>query len=59
MKNKGRCLVILSRNDEIHDNSKSAEELEDYYDLIWDEKEPHKFKKISQHLQAMKAFKDM
>ena len=59
MKNKGRCLVILSRNDEIHDNSNTAEELEDYYDLIWDEKESHKFKKISQHLQAMKAFKDM
>ncbi|MEZ9706834.1 YqiA/YcfP family alpha/beta fold hydrolase, partial [Vibrio breoganii] len=25
---------------------------------IWDDKESHKFKKISQHLQAMKAFKN-
>ncbi|MFA0728109.1 YqiA/YcfP family alpha/beta fold hydrolase, partial [Vibrio sp. 10N.222.48.A4] len=58
MKNKGRCLVVLSREDEIHDNTKTAAALEDYYDVIWDEKESHKFKKISQHLQAMKAFKN-
>lgn len=58
MKNKGRCLVILSRSDEIHDNSKTAEALNDYYDIVWDEKETHKFKKISQHLQRMKAFKE-
>lgn len=57
-KNKGRCLVILSKEDEIHDNSKTAVELESYYDIIWDETQTHKFKKISQHLQAMKAFKD-
>ena len=50
--------MVLSREDEIHDNSKTAAALEDYYDVIWDEKESHKFKKISQHLQAMKAFKD-
>lgn len=58
MKNKGRCLVVLSREDEIHDNTKTEAALEDYYDIIWDEKENHKFKKISQHLQAMKAFKN-
>ncbi|MCW8346467.1 alpha/beta hydrolase YcfP [Vibrio sp. ZSDZ65] len=57
-KNRGQCLVILSRNDDIHDNQKSADELQSYYDVIWDENEPHKFKKISQHLQAMKAFKE-
>lgn len=57
-KNKGRCLVILSKEDEIHDNSKSAAELEDYYDIVWDETQTHKFKKISQHLQTMKAFKN-
>ena len=57
MKTKGRCLVVLSREDEIHDNSKTAAALEDYYDVIWDEKESHKFKKNSQHLQAMKAIK--
>ncbi|MGF1775952.1 alpha/beta hydrolase YcfP [Vibrio nomapromontoriensis] len=57
-KNRGQCLVILSRNDDIHNNQKSADELQDYYNVIWDEAEPHKFKKISQHLQAMKAFKE-
>ncbi len=57
MKNKGRCLVILSRNDELLDNQKTAQALEDYYDIIWDEEQSHKFKKISQHLQAIKAFK--
>lgn len=58
MKNNGRCLVILSKEDEIHDNSKTAEELEDYYDIVWDETQSHKFKKISQHLQTIKAFKE-
>ncbi|KII79606.1 alpha/beta hydrolase YcfP [Vibrio renipiscarius] len=58
VKNNQRCLVILSREDEIHDNGKTAQELEGYYDIIWDEHQPHKFTKISQHLQAMKAFKE-
>ncbi|WP_330163826.1 YqiA/YcfP family alpha/beta fold hydrolase, partial [Vibrio harveyi] len=26
--------------------------------IIWDENQTHKFKKISHHLQAMKAFKN-
>lgn len=58
MKNNGRCLVILSKEDEVHDNNKTAEELEDYYEVIWDDTQTHKFKKISQHLQAIKAFKE-
>ncbi len=58
MKNKGRCLAILSRNDEMLDNAKAAAELEDYYDIIWDDVQTHKFKKLSQHLQQIKAFKD-
>lgn len=57
-KNQGRCLVILSKEDEIHDNTKTASELEKHYDIIWDESQSHKFKKISQHLQAMKEFKN-
>ena len=56
-KNSQRCLVILSKEDEIHNNQASADELKAYYDIIWDETQTHKFKKISQHLQAMKAFK--
>lgn len=57
-KNEGRCLVILSRDDEVRDSQETALELEKYYSLIWDEKESHKFKKISLHLQAMKKFKE-
>lgn len=56
-KNRDRCMVVLSRDDEIRDNSATASELEPYYPVIWDETQTHKFKKISQHLQAMKAFK--
>ncbi|MCG9683205.1 alpha/beta hydrolase YcfP [Vibrio sp. Isolate23] len=56
-KNKDRCLVILSKEDEVHDNRKTADELGRYYQVIWDETQSHKFKKISQHLQTMKAFK--
>ncbi|EMC0406128.1 alpha/beta hydrolase [Vibrio fluvialis] len=58
VKNKGRCLVILSRNDEILDNRDTAKELQDYYDIVWDEAQSHKFKKISQHLQTIKSFKN-
>lgn len=57
LKNKQRCLVILSRHDEALDNRQSAQELEDYYSIIWDEQQPHKFPKIAQHLQAIKEFK--
>ncbi len=55
-KNQGRCLLILSRQDEIHDNQKTAQELQDYYDIVWKDTQTHNFK-ISHHLQAMKAFK--
>ena len=57
LKNKQRCLVILSRHDEALDNRQSAQELENYYSIIWDEQQPHKFPKIAQHLQAIKEFK--
>ncbi len=57
-KNKSRCLVILSREDEIHDNQLTANELESYYEIVWDETQTHKFGKISQHLQKMKQFKE-
>ncbi|NMU84048.1 hypothetical protein HKB16_14265, partial [Vibrio parahaemolyticus] len=57
-KNQAHCLVILSKDDEVHDNSKTAAELEKHYQIIWDETQSHKFKKISHHLQAIKAFKN-
>jgi uncharacterized protein len=57
-KNSGQCLLILSANDELLDNREAAQELADYYPIIWDETQSHKFKKISQHLQAISAFKN-
>ncbi|MGR5093153.1 alpha/beta hydrolase YcfP [Vibrio maritimus] len=56
-KNAKQCMVVLSREDEIRDNQETADALSDYYDVTWDETQTHKFKKISQHLQAMKSFK--
>ncbi|WP_217517996.1 alpha/beta hydrolase YcfP [Vibrio metschnikovii] len=58
MKNKGRCLVFLSRQDAVLDNQQTEQQLQAYYSIVWDEEQPHKFKKISQHLQAIKAFKN-
>ncbi|PSU35122.1 alpha/beta hydrolase YcfP [Photobacterium lutimaris] len=57
-KNAGNCLCILSKNDEVLDNNLTKDALGDFYKIIWDEKETHKFKKISQHLQTIKAFKE-
>src|SRR5476649_756425 len=56
-KNRDRCLVILSRNDEALDNRRSAEFLQTYYEIIWDEQQSHKFKNISPHLLRIQAFK--
>ena len=56
-KNQDNCLVILSREDEMLDSQRSADTLSPYYNIIWDENQGHKFKQISPHLQAIKAFK--
>jgi predicted esterase YcpF (UPF0227 family) len=40
------------------DNSRTASELKEYYDIIWDEQQSHKFKDLSSHLQRIKAFKN-
>ncbi|SIO95318.1 alpha/beta hydrolase YcfP [Vibrio spartinae] len=58
LKNKAHCLVVLSTHDEALDSRKTAEELGNYYDIIWDETQSHKFKKISQHLQMISQFKN-
>jgi predicted esterase YcpF (UPF0227 family) len=55
-KNRQHCLVILSREDGVLDSHKSAQLLQPYYDIVWDEKQSHKFKDISPHLQRIKAF---
>lgn len=56
-KNAGKCICFLSVNDEVVDNRQTEQELKDYYNIIWDSAESHKFKNISAHLQAIKAFK--
>lgn len=56
-KNRGRCMVILSRNDEVLDSKKTASLLHPYYDIVWDEEQTHKFSQISQHLYNIKSFK--
>ncbi|PJG83401.1 alpha/beta hydrolase YcfP [Caviibacterium pharyngocola] len=57
LKNKGNCLVFLSTQDEVLDSNRSAETLSPFYDVVWDENETHKFKKIAHHLQRLKVFK--
>ncbi|AAK02909.1 alpha/beta hydrolase YcfP [Pasteurella multocida] len=56
-KNKGKCLVFLSKEDGILDSQRSAALLSPFYEIVWDDVETHKFKKISHHLQRIKAFK--
>ncbi|KKD00673.1 alpha/beta hydrolase YcfP [Photobacterium halotolerans] len=56
-KNIGKCLCILSTHDEVLDNQAINRTLDAYYQVIWDDTQTHKFKKISQHLQAIKQFK--
>ena len=58
MKNRGNCLVFLSTQDEVLNSQRSSEVLSPFYEIIWDESESHKFKKISHHLQKLKAFKN-
>ncbi|NLS13051.1 alpha/beta hydrolase [Vibrio sp. SM6] len=57
-KNRDKCMVILSRNDEIHNNQVTAETLGATYPIVWDEQQGHKFKQLSHHLQTIKAFKN-
>ncbi|BCQ39143.1 UPF0227 protein YcfP [Erwinia rhapontici] len=58
-KNRDRCMTILSRHDDALDNQRSAEALQHFYELIWDEVEGHKFKNISHHLPRINAFKSL
>ncbi|MEB6335568.1 alpha/beta hydrolase YcfP [Serratia rhizosphaerae] len=58
-KNRDRCLVVLSRHDEVLDSQRSADLLHKYYEIVWDEQQTHKFKNISPHLQRIKAFKTL
>ncbi|MEG1110196.1 MAG: YqiA/YcfP family alpha/beta fold hydrolase, partial [Hafnia sp.] len=52
-----RCLAVLSRHDEVLNSQRSAEYLQPFYEIVWDEQQTHKFKSLSQHLQKIRAFK--
>lgn len=56
-KNRGRALCLLSAQDERLDSRRSCELLQQYYTVIWDKQQPHKFPSLSSHLVAIKAFK--
>ncbi len=56
-KNRDRCLVILSRNDEALNSQRTSEELHHYYEIVWDEEQTHKFKNISRICSALKRSK--
>lgn len=56
-KNAHQSLCILSRNDEVLDNNATEEVLCDYYQIVWDEKQTHKFASLAAHLQKIKEFK--
>ncbi|UJF17661.1 alpha/beta hydrolase YcfP [Vibrio sp. SS-MA-C1-2] len=56
-KNKDNCICFLTREDQVLDNSETETLLSPYYSIVWDEKDSHKFKNISPHLQTIKKFK--
>ncbi|MCG9696952.1 alpha/beta hydrolase YcfP [Shewanella sp. Isolate11] len=56
-KNRGNSLCILSRHDEANDNQLVANELADFYEIIWDEEQSHKFAALAAHLGRIKEFK--
>lgn len=56
-KNRGSCIVVLSREDEALDNTASEKELSPFYQVIWEETQTHKFKDITGYLQTIKGFR--
>jgi predicted esterase YcpF (UPF0227 family) len=56
-RNSKNCLCILSRTDEMVDSHQTEQELGDFYQIIFDESQGHKFRDISYHLQTIKQFK--
>ncbi|MCL2914344.1 alpha/beta hydrolase YcfP [Shewanella corallii] len=58
-KNRGKSLVILSRQDEVFDQKPISDALGEFYEVIWDEEQLHKFPSLGPHLMAIKAFRDL
>lgn len=59
LKNTNNCLCILSKVDEELDSNKSNHELSEYYQIIFDNTQGHKFQDISNHLVKIKEFKSI
>ncbi|PKH26332.1 hypothetical protein CIG19_00570 [Enterobacterales bacterium CwR94] len=57
-KNRHQCRVFLSRHDDALDVQRSADTLQPWYPITWDEQQGHKFPVISHHLPQLKMFKD-
>ncbi|MGI2260039.1 alpha/beta hydrolase YcfP [Shewanella sp. GXUN23E] len=57
-KNRGKSLVVLSRQDEVFDSTTIADTLSPFYEVHWDEAQPHKFPSLASHLMTIKAFRD-
>ena len=55
--NKHQCLCILSTVDDVLDSKLSNYELTNYYPIIFDDKQGHKFRDIAVHLPTIKKFK--
>ena len=56
-KNEANALVILSRSDDVNNNDLVCDALSVYYQVIWDEEQPHKFPVLASHLSTIAAFK--
>ncbi|MEJ6078898.1 alpha/beta hydrolase YcfP [Vibrio sp. 1-Bac 57] len=56
--NKPNCLCILSATDLVRNTEIGDYELSNYYPIIVDDKQSHKFSDIAAHLQTIKKFKD-
>lgn len=55
--NRDKSLCILARNDEVNNSADVALKLQDYYPIVWDEEQSHKFVALAAHLKQIKAFK--
>lgn len=57
-KNANKAMVILSRKDTENDNASVEQVLSEYYPVIWDEEQPHKFPVLASHLSCIMKYKN-
>ncbi|WP_160061787.1 alpha/beta hydrolase YcfP [Psychromonas sp. L1A2] len=55
--NESKCLCILSTVDDVLDSEVSNHELANYYPIIFDQNQGHKFTDIAVHLTTISKFK--